>query len=107
MAASAPTPSRDQRRRHAGRRYGADRIDGRGGNDIVDYSAFSTRPITAGVFVNLSTASQTTTGHGGVTTVTLAAGTARDSWGFIDSSAMNPAGISNLKAPSAPISPIP
>ena len=41
--------------------YGADRIDGRGGNDIVDYSVFSTCPITAGVFVNLSTPARRTT----------------------------------------------
>ncbi|TDH58304.1 hypothetical protein E2C06_33275 [Dankookia rubra] len=82
--------------------YGADVIDARQGTDIVDYSAFGTTPITAGVFVNLSTATQTTdaypSGNGGLTSVTLAAASARDSWGFIDTfgNASLP-GVSNLE----------
>ena len=57
---------------------GADILDGRAGSDVVDYSAFSLTPIGAGVLVNLSTGSQTIGG------TTLAAGTAKDAWGAID-----------------------
>jgi len=57
---------------------GKDIVDGRGGFDLVDYSASYSGAPTMGAIVNLSSASVTVGG------TTYGTGTARDGWGSID-----------------------
>lgn len=57
---------------------GADQIDGRGGSDLADYSVSGTRDMLHGVIVNLSSSAVTLDGR------VVAAGTAWDNWGDID-----------------------